>query len=254
MSRKLLITLVSLLLLALVLATHGCRRVTLVGDSLLGCARDTLVDAINSNNGESWVYTEYVKGGCTSYNNPINEEIYSKGMEVAFDYPDVVVLSFGTNDMSEVTQDKISFDSAVQSLQTLINQAVIAGANCIVMLESSHRFRADLPLNSRFEMHMDDWFSHWHSQTGDNEYLGIPYKLLIADISDTVEGDIDAYIGDYIHFNEAGAQLAAEALVEQINLCPEGRWIFGENTLQPDANYPDNPYLPEDRAHPADDS
>ena len=94
---------------------------------------------------------------------------------------------------------------------------------CVVLLESSHKFRGDHPLNARFKMHMDTWFEHWHHQEGDNEYLGLPYKLLIADISKEIASDIDKYIGDYIHFNMTGAKLAAAAVVEQINHCPEGQ-------------------------------
>lgn len=240
--KKLLLISSVVLLLALLVGLNGCRRVSLVGDSLLVCAQESIVNAINSNNGNSWVYKQHIRGGCTSYNNPVNTEIYSKGMEDAFGYPDVVVFSFGSNDMAAVAKDLISMESAIQSMQTLMNQAVAAGAQCIVMLESSHQFNADVPLGARFEMHMDDWFDHWHRRSGDNQYLGIPYKLLIADISNEIEGNIKAYIGDYIHFNQAGADLAAKAIVEKINQCPEGRWLFGQNLLTPEASYPKNPY------------
>ena len=91
-------------------------------------------------------------------------------------------------------------------------------------------------------MHMDEWFDHWHRRAGDNEYLGIPYKLLIADISSEIAADIDTYIADYIHFTQAGADLAANAMVEQINLCPEGRWLFGENAPKEGAEFPANPH------------
>jgi hypothetical protein len=232
-----------IVLLALAANLHGCRRVSLVGDSLLGCARDTIVKAINNNDGESWVYKEHIWNGCTAYNNPVNQEIYSIGMASAFSYPDTVVFSFAGNDMSRVAGDVITIESAIQSMQTLMNHAVVAGAQCIVMLESSHRLRGDWDINPRFEMHMDDWFDHWHRRVGDNEFLGTPYTLLIADISEQVEADIDTYIADYIHFTEAGGQLAAAAIVEQINQCPSGRWIFGTNTLQEGASYPPNPYL-----------
>jgi lysophospholipase L1-like esterase len=243
MKRKHWIGLVVLFLAAFLVGINGCRRVTLVGDSLFACSRDALVNAINGNNGMSWVYTEHIKSGCTSYNNPINQQIYTQGVEVAFGRPDVVVFSLGGNDMGKVTKDKITLESAIESFQTLVNQAVVAGASCIVLLESSHRFNADVPLNARFEMHMDDWYYHWHRRSGDNEYLGLPYKLLIADISEEIEANMDFYIFDYIHFNEAGAELAATAVVEQINHCPEGRWIFGANALKPEASFPENPYM-----------
>ena len=237
-----LLMLAVLCVLFLVSGLNACRRVTLVGDSLLGCAQEQFVNAINANNGNSWVYTQQVWGGCTAYNNPINQEIYSKGLEEAFGRPDVVVFSFATNDMGVVTQDIISLESAIQSMQTLMNQAVASGASCIVMLEASHRLRGDVALGARFEMHMDEWFDHWHSLAGDNEYLGIPYKLLIADISSEIAADIDTYIADYIHFTQAGADLAANAMVEQINLCPEGRWLFGENAPKEGAEFPANPH------------
>ena len=243
MKKWMLLTVMAIGALILVFGLHACRRVTLVGDSLLGCAQDKFVQAINDNNGDSWVYTEHVLGGCTAYNNPINHLIYSEGIEDSFGRPDVVVFSFATNDMMSVAQDTISFESAIQAMQTLMNQAVISGATCIVMLEASHRLRADVPSGARFQMHMDEWFDHWHRRAGDNKYLGIPYKLLIADISSEIEADIDTYISDYIHFTDAGSDLAAKAMVEQINLCPEGRWTFGENSLKPDAEFPPNPHL-----------
>jgi hypothetical protein len=144
--------------LALVAGLHGCRRVALIGDSLLGCSRDQVVSAINSNNGNSWVYTEHIWNGCTAYTNPVNQKIYGDGIEAAFEYPDVAVLSFAGNDMGRVAHDVISIESAIQAMQTLINQAVTAGAMCIVMLESSHRLRGDFAISPRFEMHMDEWF------------------------------------------------------------------------------------------------
>jgi lysophospholipase L1-like esterase len=91
-------------------------------------------------------------------------------------------------------------------------------------------------------MHMDQWFEHWHRRVGDNEYLGIPYKLLIADISSEISADIDTYIADYIHFTADGAELVANAMVEKINQCPAGRWIFGESALKQEAKFPPNPH------------
>lgn len=232
---------ISLIILS-VTSLHGCRRVALVGDSLLGCAREAIVTAINENDGESWVYTEHVWGGSTAWNNPINQEIYGAGLYQAFHGPDVLVFSFASNDMGRVAHDVVTMDSAVQSMQALINQSVAAGAMCVVMLESSHRLRGDHQLSARFELHMDEWFDYWHQQVGDKEYLGIPYTLLIANISQQVESDMDLYIADYIHFTEAGALLAASAITEQINLCPEGRWIFGTAEMVPGASYPQNPF------------
>ncbi|MEH6636014.1 MAG: hypothetical protein V7700_10865 [Halioglobus sp.] len=138
-----------LLIFVLVGGLNGCRRVTLVGDSLIGVAQETFVDAINSNNEQSWVYTEHVWPGSTAYNNPVNQKIYSDGIANAFGSPDVVVFSFATNDMVRVKDDLISMDSAIQAMQTLINQAVAAGAMCVVILESSHQFRGDYPQNAR---------------------------------------------------------------------------------------------------------
>ena len=120
---------------------------------------------------------------------------------------------------------------------------MVAGAQCVVLLESTHRLRGDIDINPRFEMHMDDWFAYWHQREGENEFLGIPYTLLIADISEQVEADLDTYIADYVHFTQAGAELAARAITEQINRCPQGRWVFGTNELHPDALYPANPYM-----------
>lgn len=221
---------------------NSCRRVTLVGDSLIGVAQETFVTAINENAEQSWVYTQHVWFGSTAYSNPINHKIYSQGMEKAFGQPDVVVFSFATNDMFRVTDDQISMDSAIQAMQTLINQAVVAGAMCIVILESSHRLRDSHPQSARFGMHMDTWFDHWHRSKGSNEYLGLPYTLLMADVSGTIASNIDKYLGDSIHFNMAGAELAAAAIVEQINRCPQGRWIYGADAMRPDVHIPDSPY------------
>jgi hypothetical protein len=236
------ILLIVVCLLFVLSSLNACRRVTLVGDSLFGCAQDKFVNAINSNFGDSWVYTQYVGDGCTAYNNPINQKIYDIGIEESFGRPDVVVFSFATNEMMGVTKDTISFESAIQSMQTLMNQAVVSGATCIVMLEASHRILGEFPLGARFEMHMDEWFEYWHRRAGDNEHLGIPYMLLIADISSEVLADTDTYIAGDIHFTEAGAELAANEMVEKINQCPAGRWIFGEDALKQEAEFPPNPY------------
>jgi lysophospholipase L1-like esterase len=254
--------LLALVLCGTVIICAGCRRVTLVGDSLIACALDEIVCAINNNDEDSFVYTQHVWGGSTAYNNPINKEIYRDGVHTAynnpinkeiyrdgvhaaFGVPDAVVFSFGGNDMGQVLRGSISFSSAVQSMQTLINQAVVSGAQCIVMLESSHKFRASepSPINDEYQYLMDEWFDHWHSQVGVDAYLGMEYTLLIADISDEVQANMDKYIADYIHFTKAGAELAAAAIVEQVNQCPEGRWEWGENRLKPGAHYHPNPYV-----------
>ena len=158
----------------------------------------------------------------------MNHDIYRYGVEVAFGRPDVVIMSFSTNDMAKTSRGEISFESAVQSLQTLINQAVASGANCIVLLEASHQFFGVTPPKEDFHRAMDQWFDHWHSVDSDSEFLGIPYQFLIADISDEVHADPDKYLSDFIHLSPAGAELAAQAILDQVNLCPEGRWIFGE--------------------------
>jgi lysophospholipase L1-like esterase len=242
--------LVLLLLLPIVL-TSGCRRVTLVSNSLI-CG-DCLIEverAINLNDQKSWVYTKYNWGGSTAFNNPINREIYSKGAPLAFSRPDVTVLSFGSNEMIMVDEGTISYESAVQSMQTLINQSVAAGSNCVVLVEASHYLFGVPSINPNFSMLMDDWFDHWHNQIGESSFLGIPYDLRIADISDAVHADPATYLRDFLHLNEAGAKLLAEVLVEEINSCPEGRWVFGENRLKEGASYPPNPY--DSYPHPTD--
>lgn len=232
------------LILIFLVVFMGCRRVTIVSNSIVagGCA-EAVESKLNNNNGESWVYTKHLWPGSTAYNNPINHEIYSSGVASAFGVPDTLVMSFSTNDMGAVTQGVISFESAVQSMQTLINQGVAAGANCVVLLEASHSFWGDPSTNPAFAMNMDEWFNHWHDLIGDNEFLGIPYRFLIADISAQVHADPSRYLSDYIHLSPAGAELAAEAILDQVNLCPEGRWVYGENMLKPNAKYPENPYL-----------
>lgn len=239
-----------LILLSVVVVLSGCRRVSIVTNSLVsgGCG-EQVIARINDNNAQSWVYKTDIWPGSTAYNNPVNHMIYEQGVESAFGFPDVVVLSFGTNDMAYVTKEHISYQSAVQSMQTLINQAVASGANCIVLLEASHSLWGDPEDNPVYTMHMDNWFDHWGSQIGENEHLGIAYRFLIADISDEIHADPTKYLLDYIHLNTAGAQLAAEAIVEQINRCPEGRWIFSENQRKPGASYPDNPYMSYPGAH-----
>jgi hypothetical protein len=206
-------------LLCLVTACSTTVRVTLVGDSMLACGRDTIVATIHANPAPTRVTTEYLQGGCTSYSNTINKEFANSDPATAFGNPDVVVFSFAGNEMGRVVRKAITFEVAVESMQHLIHQAVAAGAHCIVMLESSHRLRADISINDEFEQAMDRWFMHWQSRAGDKEFGGKEYRFLIADISGTVHADIDRYIGDYIHFNPAGAQLAADAIVVQINAC-----------------------------------
>lgn len=233
-----------LILLSVVVVLSGCRRVSIVTNSLVsgGCG-EQVVARINDNNEQSWVYKTSIWPGSTAYNNPVNHIIYKQGVVSAFGLPDVVLLSFGTNDMGYVTRGEISYESAVQSMQTLINQAVVSGANCIVLLEASHSFLGDPAIDPTYTMHMDNWFDHWGNLVGDNEYLGIAYRFLIADVSDEVHADPTKYLTGFIHLNKEGGALVAEAIVEQINRCPEGRWIFGEDQLKPGASYPDNPYM-----------
>lgn len=242
MDNKAKMVMVITLLLATVIST-ACRRVTIVSNSIVagGCEKVT-ESKLNSNNGETWVYTKHVWPGSTAYNNPINHEIYSSGVVSAFGLPDVIVLSFATNEMGGVTNGLISFESALQSMQTLVNQGVAAGATCIVLLETSHSLWGDPSTNPSFAMNMDLWFDHWHNRIGDNEFLGSPYQFLIADISAQIHADPEKYLIDYIHLSPAGAELAAQAIVDQVNLCPEGRWLFGENALKPGAEFPKNPY------------
>lgn len=136
----------------------------------------------------------------------------------------------------------VSEESAIQSMQTLINQAVVAGSMCVVLLESTHHMFGRPTRNPTFSMHMDNWFDHWSARVGQREYLGIPYTLLIADISDDVHQYPEKYLADALHLTEAGAALAANAIVAQINQCPEGRWIYAENKPKPGAQMPKNPY------------
>ena len=233
----------ALVVILIALSVIGCRRVTIVSNSLVsGDCLEEVERRINSNDGESWVYTKHNWKGSTSYNNPINDSIYDDGAPFAFGHPDVTVMSFGSNEMRLVTLGQISEESAIQSMQTLINQAVVAGSMCIVLLEASHHMRGDPTVNPLFSMHMDSWFEHWHSLAGDNEYLGIPYTLAIADISEAIHENPQQYLADALHLNEAGADLAATAIVEQINQCPEGRWIYLENQLKSHASFPSNPY------------
>ena len=232
-----------LVIILIALSCVGCRRVTIVSNSLVsGQCLEEVERKINLNDGESWVYTKHNWKGSTSYNNPINYKIYEKGVAHAFGRPDVTVMSFGSNESRLATLGIISEQSGLQSMQTLINQAVVAGSSCIVLLEASHHMRGDSSRNPLFSMHMDNWFDHWHSMVGENEFLGIPYTFLIADISKAIHDKPEKYLADALHLNEAGADLAAGAIVEQINQCPEVRWIFSENKLKSGASFPKNPF------------
>jgi hypothetical protein len=73
-----------------------------------------------------------------------------------------------------VAAGQYEVESALQAMQTLINQAVSAGAMCVLMLESSHVFRGDTPVNPAFRAAMDQWFDHWHRREGPKNYLGLP--------------------------------------------------------------------------------
>ncbi len=85
-------------------------------------------------------------------------------------------------------------------------------------------------------------FDHWHDLIGDNQFLGISFQFFIADISAQIHADPERYVADYIHLNPAGAELAGQAITDQINLCPEGRWLFGEDAWKLGAEFPKNPY------------
>ena len=101
---------------------------------------------------------------------------------------------------------------------------------------------------------MDRWFDHWHLRKGEANFLGIPYTLLIADISDALHANPERYMSNAIHLNEEGGELAAQAIVAQINQCPEGRWQYGENALTEHASYPPVPFMEYlDEEHPGSD-
>jgi lysophospholipase L1-like esterase len=207
------------LLLGASMAAVGERRVSLVGDSLLACARDAVVTAVEAG-GDRRVHAEYLQGGCTAYTNTINGEIARRGAAAAFAEPDAVVFSFGGNEIGRVARGAITFEYATEHFHRLLDAAREAGASCVVMLESSHRFRGEPDIGEEFTEGMDRWFAYWSGQGKQLASDDPPFRLLIADISEAVHADIDRYIGDYIHFNEAGARLAADAIVEQLDACP----------------------------------
>jgi lysophospholipase L1-like esterase len=216
---RLALMLITLLLLTGISADKP-HRISLVGDSLLEGALDIFVDVINRDVENTRLYTKHVKGGTTAYNNPINQQIHSDGPEDAFGSPDVVVFSFATNEMADVAFGKRSMGAAIAAMQTLIEQAVAAGATCIVMLESTHRIPATFPQSAGWEIQMNAWFEYWHRRAVDNQYPGTPYRLLFATVSPEITANIAAYTTDGIHFSTAGANIAAQAVVEQIDLCP----------------------------------
>lgn len=202
------------------MAADEPRHISLVGDSLLEGALETFVEVINRDVENTRLYTRHVKGGTAAYNNPINQQIQSEGPEDAFGSPDVVVFSFATNEMADVAFGKKSMAAAIAAMQTLIDQAVVSGATCVVMFESTHRIPATFPHSAGWELQMNAWFEYWHRRAGDNQYLGTPYRFLFATVSPEITANIAAYTTDGIHFSAAGATIAAQAVVQQINLCP----------------------------------
>lgn len=208
------------LLLLTGMAADQPHRISLVGDSLLEGALQTFVNVIGNDVENSRLYTKHVKGGTTAYNNPINRQIHSDGPEEAFGSPDVVVFSFATNEMADVAFGKKSMDAAIAAMQILIDQAVVSGASCIVMLESTHRIPEAFPHSTGWEIQMNKWFEYWHRQAGDNQSPAKPYRFSLATVSPDITANIAAYTTDGIHFSAAGAAIAAQAVAQQINLCP----------------------------------
>lgn len=232
---------ISCLLVFAISLLGGCRAVTLVSDSLYGNnpvtqGETALRDAVNDTNGENHIIFTRIRPGASVFQHPVNKDIYSRDLVEAFGTPDVVVLSFGTNDINSVRLGLVSYESALEAFWILVHQAVQAGATCIVVSEWSHKFSgfngSEHPANAEFTPLVDRWFDDIEQRAGEAEYLGFPYTLLMADVSDTVHGDMSRYIADYFHPTPEGAQLMADAVVSALNDCPEGRWVYNEAVLK----------------------
>ena len=207
------------------LTTVGCRRVTIVSDSLLVTDIDTLLAGIN--NEESWVWTQYIHGGTTSFTNDILREIYSVGVVEAFSYPDATVMSFGTNEAVWIYNGDVDYNSAFESFWRLAHQAVEAGSRCIVLFEGSHLIgEFGNTFGDNTNITLTNWFYDMHQMEGEREYLGYKYKFVIADISQLIVDDRQKYISDYVHLTNTGTVEAAKAIKAALDTCPDGRWNF----------------------------
>jgi hypothetical protein len=220
-----------LLLIGLMLSNIGCRRVTIVSDSLLATDKAVLFSHINTE--DNWIYTDHIVGGTTSYTNPILKDIYSIGMVEAFSYPDATVMSFGTNEAAAIYQGKVDYESAFESFWRLAHQAVEAGSRCIVLFEGSHTiYSPDQAVQASLNSTLTNWFYDMHQMEGVRVYLDYEYKFVIASISDIIETDVTRYISDYVHLTQEGTIEAGKAISNALNSCPDGRWVFEANTLK----------------------
>lgn len=219
------------ILITCVILTTGCRRVTVVSDSLLNTHKEIVFNEIDST--ESWIYTEHIHNGTTSYTNPIRTVISSSGVSAAFSSPDATVMSFGSNETIAIYNNEVSYEHAFNSFWELAHQAVEAGSQCIVLFQGSDRIYADSStVQIGRHLILKQWFADMHQMVGTRTHQGVSYRFAIADISEVILTNPSIYLVDYVHLNSYGSAVAGNAISAALNTCPEGRWVYGENRLK----------------------
>jgi lysophospholipase L1-like esterase len=218
-----------MLIISTMILTVGCRRVTVISDSILSEDKQALFQQINNN--ESWVYTDYIFGGTTAYNSYIHDLIYTQGLKDAFSFPDAVVLSFGTNDINAVMQGVISYESAMKSFWRLADQAAESGSRCVVLFKGSTSYN-QTDINMGGNAVLNQWFYDLAQKQGNRSYLGFNYKFIIADMSAAIESNRAYYLKDFVHLSPAGNIAAGQLIKNVLNQCPSGRWQHGTDTLK----------------------
>jgi hypothetical protein len=213
-------------LLCSTLLLSGCRNVIFVSDSLLYGSNTYLFPTIQA--GGDNVYIDSVNPGTTVLTNSLFKKAAKSGISPTYGVPDTVVMSFGSN---ESGNKEFSIESYFKALENHIEDFVAVGATCIVMLESTHSFLGQPGVDPRFTARMTEWFSLVYSIQGKHSLYNRDYEIRIASIRKEVEATPGAYLGDYIHLNKAGQELARVAISEQVKKCPKGRWTITNGNI-----------------------
>jgi hypothetical protein len=205
------------------LVVTGCKRTTIVSDSILSLTPEYLKNKIVQT-GNASVYRTDIHPGTTVVTNPMFVESYNEGNKT-LGIPDAVVLSFGTNEGRTL---EYPIEDFIKVLDMRIMQLVDRGARCFVFLESTHFGGMDREQYDVSADRIDVWFEHINSLEGDHTYFNRPYSVRVADIQETINSNKVRFTTDTVHLTVEGSDVAHDEIVRQLETCPSGRWNNSE--------------------------
>ena len=204
-----------LILLVLLLAVTGCKRTTIVSDSILLLTPEELKNKVVQT-GNASVYRSEIYPGTTVMTNPMFTKSYNESNKT-LGIPDAVILSFGTNEGRAL---EYPIEDFIKVLDMRIMQLVDRGARCFVFLESTHFGGMERGQDDVSADRTDTWFEHINSLEGDHTYFNRPYSVRVADIQETINSDKVRFTRDTVHLTVEGSDVAHDEIVRQLETCP----------------------------------